>query len=54
MNDGTLEKLESKAGSGKIDDVDTSIEPDYVFKNLLLKATEITKSEFGCIPLQTE
>ena len=46
---GTLKKLESKAGSGKIDDVDTLyIEPDYVFKNLLFKAKEITEEELGC------
>jgi hypothetical protein len=54
-NDGTLKKLESKAGIGKIDDVDTLyIEPDYVFKNLLLKATEITEEELDCTPQQPE
>ncbi len=53
-NDGTLKKLESKAGSGKIDDENTSIEPDSVFKNVLLKATEITEEELDCTPLQPE
>jgi hypothetical protein len=48
--DGTLKKLESKAGSGKIDDEDTSIEPDAVLKNVLLKATEIAEDELDCTP----
>lgn len=48
--DGTLKKLESKAGSGKIDDEDTSIEPDAVLKNVLLKATEIDEDELDCTP----
>ena len=48
QNGGTLKKLESKAGSGKIDDTSTSIDPDSVFKNVLLKATEITEEELGC------
>jgi hypothetical protein len=47
---GTLKKFESKAGSGKIDDEDTLIEPDSVFKNLLLKATEITEEKLDCTP----
>ena len=51
-NDGTLQKLESKAGSGNIDDQSTSIQPDSVFKNILLKATEITEEELGCTLLQ--
>jgi len=45
---GTLKKFESKAGSGKIDDETTSIQPDSVFKNVVLKATEITEGELGC------
>ena len=49
-NGGALKKLESKAGIGKIDDEDTLIEPDSVFKNLLLKATEITEEELDCNP----
>ena len=49
-NGGTLKKLGSKAGIGKIDDEDTLIEPDSVFKNLLLKATEITEEELDCTP----
>lgn len=53
-NGGTLKKLESKAGSGKIDDEDTSIEPDAVLKNVLLKATEITEDELDCTPQQSE
>jgi hypothetical protein len=48
--DDTLKKLESKAGSGKIDDIRTSIVPDYVFKNLLLKATEIAEADLRCTP----
>jgi hypothetical protein len=47
---GTLKKLESKAGIGKIDDEDTLIEPDSVFKNLLLKSTEITEEKLDCTP----
>jgi hypothetical protein len=49
-NGSTLKKLESKAGSGKIDDETTSIEPDSVFKNVVLKATEITEEELDCTP----
>lgn len=49
-NDDTLKKLESKAGSGKIDDENTLIEPDAVFKNVLLKATEINEDELDCTP----
>jgi hypothetical protein len=51
FEDGTLKKIESKAGSGKIDDADTEyIDPDRVFKNLLLKAKEITEAELDCTP----
>ena len=46
----TLKKFESKAGSGQIDDTDTSMEPDSVFKNVLLKATEIKEEELDCTP----
>jgi len=48
--DGTLIKLESKAGSGYIDDKGTLIEPDSVYKNVLLKATEIREADLDCTP----
>lgn len=49
-NGDTLKKFESKAGSGQIDDTDTLMEPDHVFKNVLLKATEIREADLNCTP----
>lgn len=53
-NGGILKKLESKAGSGKIDDETTSIMPDSVFKNVVLKSTEITEERLDCTPQPPE
>jgi hypothetical protein len=52
--DGTLKKFESKAGSGfgytDVDDLGDTFRPVFVFKNVLLKATEIKESDLNCTP----